>query len=159
MPAIALWQPWSTLVAYQVKRFEFRSWPAPARLWGKRIAIHASARPIKRAEVQELILRLRHGAADELALDPGPALHVLEQALSTPGVCPCSAIECTAVLGEPIRNEELAARLGCEFVNDSDRSEHSNWGWPLSDIRRFTKPILARGAQGFRTAHIPKGAK
>ena len=44
MYAINLHRPWATLVALGIKNVETRSWPAPARLIGQTIAIHAGNR-------------------------------------------------------------------------------------------------------------------
>lgn len=151
LPAITLWQPWATLVSEGLKPFEFRSWPAPRRLWGKRVAIHAGARPVQRGELQELLLRLQGVEARETGLIPAPAIEVLERALSSPGTLPRASILCLATLGEPIRNEALAARLGLPSVNDSDRTQHSNWGWPLTVIEQLEPFVPARGAQGWWT--------
>lgn len=85
LPAITLWQPWATLIAAGAKPFEFRSWPAPRRLWGKRVAIHAGARPVRRDELQELLLRLRGQDARETGLLPQLATAVLERASTAPG--------------------------------------------------------------------------
>lgn len=46
-PTITLWQPWATLVAAGAKPFEFRAWPAPQRLWGRRVAGHTGTMPGK----------------------------------------------------------------------------------------------------------------
>ena len=58
---------------------------------------------------------------------------------------------CLATLGEPIRDEALAVGLGLEHVKDSDRDEHSNWGWPLRDVERLEPYVPAKGAQGWWT--------
>jgi len=44
IPAVTLWQPWASLIASGAKPFETRAFPIPARLLGKRVAIHAAAR-------------------------------------------------------------------------------------------------------------------
>lgn len=41
-PAITLHQPWAHLVAHHGKDIENRTWPPPAKLIGRRIAIHAA---------------------------------------------------------------------------------------------------------------------
>lgn len=46
MHAISLWQPWASLIALGVKTIETRSWPAPEKCLGERIAIHAAKRSI-----------------------------------------------------------------------------------------------------------------
>ncbi len=47
MYAITLHQPWASLIALGVKTVETRSWPAPERLVGQAIAIHAGKRVIR----------------------------------------------------------------------------------------------------------------
>ena len=46
--AITLHQPWASLIALGIKTVETRSWPAPARLVGRRIAVHAGKRLVRR---------------------------------------------------------------------------------------------------------------
>jgi hypothetical protein len=45
LPALTIWQPWTSLIMAGCKAYEFRTWRAPRHLWGKRIAILAAARP------------------------------------------------------------------------------------------------------------------
>ena len=47
--AITLHQPWASLIALGIKTVETRSWPAPARLVGQRIAVHAGKPLVRRA--------------------------------------------------------------------------------------------------------------
>lgn len=35
------------------------------------------------------------------------------------------------------------------LLKDSNRTEHTNWGWPMLDVERLLPPVPARGAQGF----------
>lgn len=149
LPAITLWQPWASLVAAGAKPHEFRSWPAPQRLWGRRVAIHASARPVRVAEIRDLLAKLQSPHAREAGVDPAIAVPILERTLQAPKGMPLSSVLCTATLGRPIRNAELAAAMGIQWVNDSDRDEHSNWGWPLTEIRVLEPFVPARGAQGW----------
>lgn len=150
IPALTVWQPWATLIAEGLKPFEFRGWAAPVAYRGRRIAIHAGARPLRRTEVNDLIYRLgRNDWRMTGLIDPGRALTLLERAWSRPTELPLSSVICTAVLGQPIRDAELAKRMGVAWVNDSDRTEHSNWGWPLTEIERLVPFQPAKGAQGF----------
>jgi hypothetical protein len=41
------------------------------------------------------------------------------------------------------------------LLNDSDRLEHSNWAWPMTDMRRFDAPIMVPGHQGFWNYPLP----
>src|SRR3546814_1422832 len=55
----------------------------------------------------------------------------------------------TAILGEPRIGTEIAEEFGVPRANDSDRDEHANWGWPLTDIEVWDEPIPMKGKQGF----------
>ena len=148
MKALTIWQPWASLISIGAKPYEFRGWPAPRSLEGQQIAIHAGARPIKRDEIADLLLRLRSADAWTTCLKPEPAIELLDNALSSPGRLPRSAVVCTAVLGRPVRSLDIVAEFG-GVVNDSDRGEHCNWAWPLTAIEPLVPAVDARGAQGF----------
>ena len=148
--ALTLWQPWATLVIAGVKPFEFRRWPAPKWIWNERIAIHAGARPVKRREIDELIASIRLEGGWGTALVPGPALEILLRMQAQPELVPTSAVLGTAVLGRPVPAAQAVVQAyGKSFRGDSDRIDHSVFGWPLTDIRLFAPPIEAKGAQGF----------
>ena len=149
LSAITIFQPWATLIAEEVKLVEFRRWAAHARLVGKRIAIHAAARPIAEVEVRALLVKLHGTRWRETGMDRDKAIPLLKRVKAHPADFPRSAVLCTALLGKPVRGAELAAQLGMEAMNDSDRDEHSNWGWPLSDVRRVQPYAPATGKQGF----------
>lgn len=148
MKALTVWQPWATLIAISAKPFEFRGYPAARAFRHQRIAIHAGKRPPRRSEIERLVLQLRGDEAWETGLIRELALPLLEKALLSPGSLPTSAIVATAVLGKPRRDAELLTQFGGPVL-DSDRLEHSNWGWPLSDVIELQPPVPATGAQGF----------
>ena len=149
MKVITIWQPWATLIMAGAKPYEFRGWPAPRALVGTRIGVHAGGRPVKPAELQDLVLRLRGDHAWTTGLKP-EARKLLERWLAEPDQLPRSCVLGTALLGEPRRAHEIAGDLGGPF-NDSDRDEHSNWAWPMSAPLHFEPPIPAAGRQGFWT--------
>lgn len=156
MKAITIWQPWATLIVQGAKPYEFRGWRPPRSLIGQRIAIHAGARPIRRDEVTVLLLQLRDPKRyGQPCLHTPLAVPVLDIAHNNPkaAALPLSHIVATAILGEPKRGDECGAEFGIDGVsgagNDSDRDDHFNWGWPLTDIEPLRPPVPARGAQGF----------
>ncbi len=148
-PALTIWQPWATLIMAGAKPFEFRGWCAPRSYWGRRVAIHAGARPMRRGELQELEAKLLSDRWAETGLKRSLALDIIERAERAPREFPRSAVLCLATLGRPVRDAELAEQLGVPSVNDSDRGEHSNWGWPLTNIEPLTPYVPARGRQGW----------
>lgn len=148
LPALTIWQPWATLIIAGLKPYEFRRYPAPRFVRDHRIAIHAGARPVKKAEVADLLKRLRtQGEEWTTALVVGPAIELLDRVHLSPGILPLASVLGTAIIGEPIRAERIPD-LGVP-VADSDRIDQHMWGWPLRDIERLEPPIPARGAQGF----------
>ena len=147
IPALTIWQPWGTLIIEGWKPYEFRKWDYRSRrpdLAGKRIAIHAGARPVRRDEVAHLLNRLSRKMSK---VDEG-AVPLLERVHLSPGILPLSAVLGTAVLGEPRRAHVLFGE-GEAIAADSSRLDHHLWAWPLSDIERFAVVVPARGAQGF----------
>jgi hypothetical protein len=140
MRALTVWQPWASLIALGVKPYEFRRWPAPRAYVGQRIAVHAGARPVKPREVRVLIEDARDGNPGALVVEP--ALRFLEAVLADPARAPLGHVLCTAVLGAPV----LADRV--VVANDSDRAEHFNFAWPLTELEPLVPPVPARGLQG-----------
>ncbi len=163
--ALTIYQPWATLIALGVKPYEFRHWDYSTRyhrLQGARIAIHASARPVKHKEIADLADRM----AQALSLSPRKhegvrlsnggtglvpaALNILERiraGMEGRGAefsMPLSAIVCTATLGRAVRADTLFSGK----TNDSDRDEHALFAWPMLDVTP-TAPVPCRGLQGF----------
>jgi hypothetical protein len=148
MDAITIWQPWASLIAIEAKPYEFRGWALPHRYRQIPIAIHAGARPIRKAEVADLIVRLEGSDAWTVALHKNIALPFLHRVYSNPGSLPLSHVVCLATIGEPVRANAIVQKFGGP-VNDSDRAESTNWAWPLRNVQRLEPPEPARGAQGF----------
>lgn len=162
MDCITIWQPWASLIAIGAKPYEFRGWAAPKGLIGKRIGIHAGARPVRSIEVALLLDAMQPGN-DALppCLHADMALPFLEQVLAglktddaplfgEPAFrLPLSHVVCTAVLGQPKRGDDCAREFGFDAGNDSNRDGTFNWGWPLTEIEPLIPPAPARGSQGF----------
>jgi hypothetical protein len=154
MKAFTIWQPWASLIMVGAKPFEFRPKSFRDYVWppaiGERIVIHAGARRVKPAEVEDLLDRLGTDE-DRTALVPEIARQVLLRcrAAAKYQALPLGCGLGTAVIGTP-RNAGILFRGA---VADSERQAIDlsayNWVWPLDDIRRFDAPIPMRGAQGF----------
>jgi hypothetical protein len=145
--AITIWQPWASLIAANAKPYEWRGWPAPARMIGRRIAIHAGARKVRRDELADLLLDIEHEGDAGTSLIVAKARPLLEAWHTSPGMLPLSSVLCTAVLGVPI----TAAQYARAFKGDSDRINHMMWGWPLTEIEVLEPFVPAKGMQGFWT--------
>ena len=165
MKALTIWQPWASLIVSGAKPYEFRGWCPPQSYIGKRLAIHAGARPMRIAEINDLLTGLRDKGSGLIDAVAGPILHRAkaelqrrransteaeralfeEVCLQFPVSLPLASVIGTATLGEPTKNPIVG---GHHLVADSDRTDHLNWGWPMLDIERFDVPVPARGAQG-----------
>ena len=151
LTAITVWQPWASLIAEGFKPYEFRGWMPPERLMGKPLAIHAGARPVKLAEVKELIYRL-----EGLGRGPNPhlkpeALPWLREVLRNPTLLPTRHMVCVARLVDVLAPN----RVRDTMANDSDRGEQFNYAWKLDEVRRLEPPVRVDGRQGLWTWSEP----
>lgn len=148
MKALTIWQPWASLIMIGAKPYEFRSWMAPRSTVGKRIVIHAGSRLMQKAEVDDIIERLLDAeAAWSTCLLPRIALPFL-RSLNAADQLPLGCGLGTAVVGVSREGAQIAQEFTCQKVNDSDRDEMSNFGWPLTEIERWPEPVRMAGKQG-----------
>jgi hypothetical protein len=129
------------------KPHEFRGWdyrPRVPDVENQRIVIHAGSRPIRRAEaldIRERILEGDSGLVRDLAL---PVIERLLASSKCLGVLPLACALGTVVVGAPVNVADLFPHL-----RDSDRLDHSKYGWPMRDPKFFAEPVPIRGFQGF----------
>jgi hypothetical protein len=154
MKALTIWQPWASLIMVGAKPFEFRPksylrYPGHPAV-GELIVIHASARPVKPDEVEDLLAALGH-SADHTALEPVSARTLLKRcrAAHKYQALPLGCGLGTVALGTP-RNASTLFRGAVADSNRAAADESAyNWAWPINDVRPFDAPIPMRGAQGF----------
>lgn len=159
MKALTVYQPWASLIVLGAKPLEFRSHDHAKRGGpvDERIVIHASARPMKIRDLDDLMQRLDDGTS---ALDRAIALPLIERAIADHerrervSSLPLSAGIGTAILRKALAAPEIASRLGI----DSDRVDHQKFAWPMDDPIRWDEPIWHRGFQGFWTWHAGEPA-
>lgn len=146
MKALTIWQPWASLIMLGFKPCEFRGWPAPRYVINQRVVNHAGTRPIKLREVQDLINTLASGDfCGGMSLD---AIPFLEDVLMGRRKLPLGAGLGTFRIGEAKQSCDLWPEQ-FEGLSDSDRREHSNWAWPVSEIEHLETVVPIKGHQGF----------
>lgn len=166
MRVLTVYQPWASLIIAGAKPYEFRGKRPPASYIGTRIAIHAGARPMELVEVRALLQKLHGGRWKETGLVAELAVPILERArtwlewrrragafravdeVDPAGALPLSSILGVALLAHATQNPMVR---GHYLVEDSDRTEHMNWGWRLTSIGRLEPPLPHRGRQGWST--------
>ena len=129
---LSLWQPYASLLAYGLKRYETRSWRAAAYYEGKLFVIHAA----KKWDDTTL-----HYAYDPI-FDAA-----LTEAGQHPGKLPLGCALETARLVRCIPTDGLA-----DVLSERERAfgdYHSGrWAWQFAEARPFAKPMPMRGQQG-----------
>ena len=148
MYAITLHQPWASLIALGIKTVETRTWPAPVRLIGQNIAVHA---------------------AKQVAGEPGPAIDaamVRSMGEDWRSVIPAGMVVATATLAGMARVErvnlvpnyathEPGTEAGCAAGRGESRIDPwgdfspGRWLWFLTEVRPLPEPVPAIGRQTF----------
>ena len=148
LPCISLWQPYATLIEVKAKPFETRHWPAPSRLIGQWVAIHAAARRPTRGEVEEL----NEDVQDALGFCHWPQR------------IPYGAVVCIAKLTGCYRVERWNGMR--PVLSDGREIEDDGFGdyttgrfcWELNPVRPLAAAVPAKGAQGWWNWTVPDDA-
>ena len=148
MYAITLHQPWATLIALGIKTVETRSWPAPERLLGQTVAVHAGKRVVRRpGECIERELRARLGE-DWIRTIPTGAV------LATATLAGIAQVDYAGlIIGHAVH--DVDTEMGCAV--GAGRTPIDPWGdfsagrwlWFLDDVEALPEQIPAVGRQGF----------
>jgi len=133
---LSLWQPWASLIAIGAKLYETRSWSTPYR---GELAIHATK--VFPAEARELCGQAPFfgalQAAKERPFDPLPRGAIVAVA---------EIIACYPTEGIAL-TQWWDAKTAHREIAFGDYSE-GRWAWVLKNIRRLSRSVPCRGAQG-----------
>ena len=149
MYAITLHQPWATLIALGIKTAETRSWPAPERLLGQTIAIHAARRMVRRPDdriERALRDRLGRGLAEGYSHRCGGG-HRHTGRHAPGGLRGCN--DCPAA-------HDVGIEMGCAvgvartLIDPWGDFSAGRWLWFLTDVVALSEPIPAVGHQSIR---------
>ena len=155
MKALTVYQPWASLIMEGFKPNEYRKWdfstkPALRNLIGQRIVMHASARPVRRAEVSDLMERITWAPEETGLTVSAPLFDFFDKVWKDPTCLPLSSALGTVIIGQPLPVAKIHAGLA-----DSDRLDQHKFGWPVSEPVYFQPPRPMKGWQGFWNA--PEG--
>lgn len=142
MKAITIKQPWASLIVEGIKDVENRTWKCPEKYIGKRVLIHASAKPIKDGMGALSVCQIT--ASDEwfknLKLIP-----VLGAIIGSVEIVDC-VINHQSVWAEKSYFNVTSNPLPLEEENEPD---YIVYNWILSNPIKFDKPIPAKGKLSF----------
>ncbi len=150
LTALTLWPEWLPTITHMGKDVQNRSWPAPARIIGTRIALHAGKSigggkkrdgivwvgrtawaagwrvRVDYLDLSSMLVRQRE--AGDLLDDPGEWFERVPIHLG--------AIVATAKIVETLKGHDSAWAI------------EGQWQWVLEDVRMLPTPIPMRGRQG-----------
>ena len=148
MYAITLHQPWASLIALGLKTVETRSWSAPARLVGQRIAVHAGKRLVRQpgdAIERELRARWEDDWRVIIPTDVVAATAVLAGMARVESVDPMTG----HAVHDPGTEVGCAAGKGRTPVDPWGDFSCGRWLWFLDDVEALPEPVPAVGHQSF----------
>ncbi len=140
MQVLTVMQPWATLLALGLKRYETRTWQTGHR---GSLAIHAARRRIEDPLPTGWRAKLL-AAQERLGLEAWPDLFPRGAILGVVELLDCVKVE-DLPAGEPDGVERL---LGDFRPN--------RWVWRLTSARPLMTPLLVRGMQGLFRVPLPE---
>lgn len=127
-PAITVYQPWASLIAYGFKEFETRHWQPPRKHIDQLIAIHAGKLWTDR---EQRWLKVYKQMFPEIGDMPAPLGCIV-------AMCRLTEVVPSELLAETVNRREKA----------TGNFEPGRFGWRLEVVKRADPPIAAQGKQG-----------
>lgn len=146
MRILSLWQPWASLVALGVKRFETRSWDTTYR---GLVAIHAAKGGLSAKQFRTLLendYAFWQALREVGILPPAGSLRSARSADSMP---PPGKVLSVAVLQGVYRTEDARVGARPQELLFGDYSD-GRWAWELIANTRLREPVEMRGRQGLK---------
>ena len=144
--AITLHQPWASLIALGIKTVETRSWPAPARLLGRRIAVHAGKRLVRQpGERIERELLAQWGEDWRVNIPTGAVVATATLA----GMAQVEYVDPPSghAVHDPGTEVGSIAGMGRTPVDYWGDFSVGRWLWFLNDVGALPEPVPAIGRQ------------
>lgn len=138
MKGLSVMQPWASLIAFEQKPIENRTWIPSPGLIGARVAIHAS----KKLDLDGFASLIDGECDYDRKQFPYPK----------PRDFPTGAIVCTAVLVAVVRGEPeglIDPVYPAELPEDCRRWFFGPVGLVFRSVRRLAVPVPCKGALGF----------
>ena len=139
-------QPWASLISLGIKTVETRSWPAPARLVGQTIAIHAGKRVVRKSGVTvENQMRARLGEDWHRTIPAGAVLAIA--VLAGMGSGDYVDLQTGYAVHDLSTEDGCAVGLGQTRVDPWGDFSPGRWLWFLADVEALANPVPAIGHQ------------
>lgn len=145
MKALTVKQPWASLIVEGIKDIENRTWRCPQKYIGKRVLIHASAKPVPGLPCR--------------ALTPLQYATVFSAGKLDALIGPNGAIIGSVEIVDCVINHPSIWAEKTEVVNDFEFGYFPIYGkkiynWVLANPVKFDKPIPSKGRLSFWESEI-----
>ncbi len=143
LPALSVWQPWASLLAFRVKRYETRSWAPSPSLIGRQLAICAS--------------KTTQGMDSFAGEEDGPeslrvqGLRVLRQTGVDLHHLPLGMVVGVGVLAEVVPTQGDGRPSITPLEESLGDWSAGRTAWRLDDVHALDQPIPVLGRQGLFT--------
>jgi hypothetical protein len=153
MKAISLWQPWASLLATEIKKYETRSWATNYR---GPIAIHAAKRrPPRQGEISHCSFQTITDALTKYYGAWRYDWHLGGTRINSDGTdngfdIPLGTVIATAEL---VDCHEITYSFRCTKINFTDEEYFGDftigrYAWEFANMNLLKEPIPAKGMQG-----------
>lgn len=146
---LSLWQPWASLIALGLKRYETRSWFTRYR---GRLAIHAAKRPVRGGELAEI-------SANSLGHLSWETISTIRYPLGAI-VAVADQVDCLGMVTAPSFGEDGKGKI---CIDDQSPLEKAVGDWrpgrfahKYENVVLLPQPIEYRGSQGLRRITDPE---
>lgn len=134
MKAISLWQPWASLIAMGLKKYETRSWSTSYR--GPLLICSAQKTSVEQADIFFKIYRKHQfGYMDWCDLPKGCAIALVQ-------------------LTDCIKMDEAFIQQQTELEIDCGEWSPGRYAWRLEEVKAIVPPIPVKGRQGLFNLEI-----
>lgn len=156
MKTISIKQPWASLIVHGIKDIENRTWACPKKYIGKRVLIHASAKPIEMRNPSSVFTRDQW----ELLADIDK-MHIIGGKYSTGSIIgSVEIVDC--VINHPSiwaeKTEDYTVGMNPKLHEDIT-GQKVVYNWVLANPIIFANPIPAKGKLSFWDYHGIKEVK
>jgi hypothetical protein len=144
---ITLWQPWASLVALELKRYETRHWKTNYR---GTIAIHAAKRKVKQEEILPILYGTGGGGVEHTKLERLDAL--LNSELPLGAIVAIADLVGCLKMNPDYEFRQLPGFISLDTPSALEKAvgdwKSGRYAWKLENIQALSNPIPYRGSQG-----------
>lgn len=143
MKAITIKQPWASLIVHGIKDIENRTWACPKKYLGRRVLIHASAKPDR--EPYMIFSDAQADAIDNCVMDVCGCYELTGAIIGSVEIVDC-VINHSSIWAEKTEDYTVGMK---PILHEAITGRKVIYNWVLANPVLFKKPIPAKGKLSF----------